>query len=82
MAAKAKLIEIREDEGKILKICENAQTRLKNDDKIDATYAPGIATVAYVYLREAINHVSANKSVEEETELDLMGLLTLGVSYR
>lgn len=82
MAAKAKLIEIREDEAKILKVCENAQIRLKREDNIDASHAAGIATVAYVVLREAINVVGANKSMEEDFELDFMNLLTLGISYR
>lgn len=77
-----KLIEIRENEKDILKICDAAAQRLDREESIQVTPSAGLATTAYVYLREAINSVSAKKSSGSENELDVMGLFVLGVTYR
>lgn len=77
-----KLVEVRDNVEEISKIAENAQTYLEEEFNISVSAAAGITTIAYWFLRSCINHLNANKTAGKDIELNLMGLINLGITYR
>jgi hypothetical protein len=77
-----KLVEIREDQQRIVSICKAAQERVSVEDNIDVSPAEGLATVAYEYLSEAISVVNSTKSEDGSSEVDVVGIFTLGITHR
>jgi hypothetical protein len=82
MSKNAKLIEIRENEKEILKIAEKASKYLEAEHNIVISHAQAIPTIAYGFLREAIQHINEHKAAGTDYELNLMQLIDLGVSHR
>jgi hypothetical protein len=82
MSKTAKLIEIRENEKEILKIAEKAAKYLESENNIVVSHAQAIPTIAYGFLREAINYLNEQKAAGSDIELNLMQLIDLGISYR
>lgn len=80
--ASAKLIEIREDEKAFMKIADRAQKYLESENNISISHAQAIPTIAYAFLREAINYLNEQKSTGQDVELNLMQLLDIGISHR
>lgn len=76
-----KLVEIKNNVEEINEICETAQTVLKQNHGIKIAIPEAIATVAYVFLKEAMDKVASMKQKDEEVSIDLMGLFDLGVSH-
>lgn len=78
----AVLIEIRENEAEILKIAERAQRALDSENNIVIPHAPAIATIAYVFLREAVKFMVDTKTPGEDAHLDLLQLIEIGITER
>lgn len=78
----AKLIELRQNEKEILKIAEKAAKYLESENQIIISHSQAIPTIAYAFLREAIEYLKENKTAGSDIELNLMQLLDIGVSYR
>jgi DNA polymerase III delta prime subunit len=78
----AKLIEIRENEKEIRQIAENAAKVLEAEHNITISVPEAIGTISYAFLREAINHLNANKEAGSDTVINMMQLFDMGISHR
>lgn len=78
----AKLIEIRDDKKPIGEISEKTQKILAQEHHIKISLAEAIPTIAYVFLREAINYLNKNKASGQDVEINLMQLFDMGISFR
>lgn len=80
--AKVKLIEVRDNIEEISKIASDTQLYLNDVRNISVSHPAGITTITYWFLRSCIDYLNANKVAGEDIEIDLMGLLNLGITYR
>lgn len=77
----AKFIEIRENTVEITKAAEAACEILCDDYNIAINHAQGIPTIAYAFIKEAIEYMSEQKKDGEDTRLNLFDLITLGINF-
>lgn len=80
--SKVKLVEVRESVEEISKIASDAQICLNENYNISVSMAAGVTTITYWFLRACIDYLNTNKVTKKDIELDLMGLINLGVTYR
>lgn len=66
----------------IMEIAERAQETLKSQRNISISMASAIPSIAYEFLFNAAQYLDRNKSTSEDTVLNLMNLIELGVTYR
>lgn len=81
----AKLIELtgsRQEIAAINAISDHAQETLKREHKIDISLAGAIPTIVYEFLYSTAQFLDKNKSVTNDTVINLMNLIEMGVTYR
>jgi hypothetical protein len=77
-----KFIEIRDNEKELMQIAENARLSLERQMGIKINNASGIPTVVYMFLLETVNFLNKQKEEGTDVEVNLMNLMTLGISHR
>lgn len=80
--SKVKLIEVRDNVEEIAKIANDTQIFLESEHKVAVTPSIAIVTITYWFLRSCIDYLNENKSAGKDIELDVMGLINLGITYR
>ena len=81
----AKLVELtgtRKEVAIINEIAERAQETLKEQRHINISLASAIPSIVYEFLYSAAQYLDKNKSTDEDTVLNLMNLIEIGVTYR
>lgn len=81
----AKLIDFNgtsKERKDISEISEITQKVLKSERNINITMAEAIPTIAYEFLYAAAQFLERNKSTDEDIVVNLMDLMTMGVTYR
>ena len=77
----AKFIEIRENNMEISRAAEAACNVLCDDFIFAINHAQGIPTIAYAFIKEAIEFMAEQKKDGEDTRLNLFDLITLGINF-
>lgn len=81
--ANVQLIEIRENVEEFKQIANDASIILKEEAGIDVRPAEQvIPTIAYHFMRAAIDYLNKQKAVDTNVSLDLCGLMEIGVTFR
>lgn len=75
----AKLIELNQNKKEIMDISKTAQALLSDRD-IDVSDARGIPTIVFEFLRAAWEYLGKNKDENGAVEINLFGLLDMGVA--
>ena len=81
----AKLVELTgstQEIKSITEIAENAQKLLLEKRNIDISMAMAIPTIVYEFLYSATQFLDQNKSTSNDTIINLMNLIEMGVTYR
>lgn len=76
------LVEIRDNVEEIKEINERARLRLKEEYGIQVSKGEGISTIAYWFVKKAIEHLNDNKTEGEDIEITIQDLIKLGITYR
>ncbi len=82
MSNNAKFIEINEDVEVIQDIARVASEVLKKEFNINISVHEAIPTIWYAFTDQVIKRLSKEKSMDADTEINLMDVLTVGISYR
>lgn len=81
----AKFVELtgtRKEVAAITEIAERTQESLKTQRNINISMASAIPSIAYEFLFNVAQYLDRNKSTSEDTVLNLMNLIEIGVTYR
>lgn len=80
--SKAKLIEIRDNSEAIMEIAENTKILIHEENNIAISQSVGIPTISYWFMRAVIDYLNENKTNTGDVEINLLGILSLGISHR
>lgn len=76
------LISITEDAEIIDKICKNTASILKNENHITINRPQAVATIAYQFLKSAVQEIVKNRVEGEDININLFHLIDMGLTYK